>query len=154
MIGSAGHNCFTVNTCEKRCTGTVVASVCVGAIPTILAQACLATFIYIVCAVLPSPTRKTDTAVSGGGVRTLATVLAWCMDCTVVNVGTDWTDVVACTVAGIVIPHVHAGTAIQARLGGTQINVLTAGVSSPPRGTGAGECWNTSNHNIRAKPTI
>ena len=112
------------------------------------------TFIHIICAVLPSPTTNTDTAVSVGSVHTVTIILTWHINGTIVNGSTVWTSVDMATHAGIAIPRVNAGTSVHTRLGGTEINVFTAGGASPPRGAVAGERFNLNNHNIRALPTI
>ena len=153
-VRDAGHEYFTVSTSVQWCTGTVIASIYVGAISSILACAWLTTFIYIACAVLPSPTINTDAAVSVDSVHTLTIILARYISCAVVNVSTGWTSVVVSTVAGKAIPCVYADTSIQARLGGTEINVFTTGGPCPPGSTIAGECFNVNDHNIRAMPTI
>lgn len=114
----------------------------------------MTTFIYIICAVPPSPTTNTDTAVSGDSVHTVATILTWCINCTIVNGSAGWASVGIATHAGIAILHVNAGTSVHTRLGGTEVNVFTASGASPPRGAVAGERFNINNRNIRALPTI
>ena len=64
------------------------------------------------------------------------------------------TSAVAYTVAAIAIPPVHAGASIQARLGGTDAHVNTAGGPRPPRGTVTREGFDARKLNVRANPTV
>ena len=138
----------------QGCTGTAVVPINVDARSSILTCAQLTTFIYIICAVRPSPTTNTDTAVSVSSVHTVTIILTRCINCTIVKGSTVWTSVGIATHAGVAIPRVNAGTSVHTRLGGTEINVFTAGASSPPGGAVAGERFNINNRNIRALPTI